>query len=101
MVTVLEADRRAALPVAEKRGTDLRGFVLEPELEMPGGRAREIGDFAFDPDAGKALLEQIPRLAIQLADRERGCLTRVFHGREYKQPAGAFAENSMRVEWSV
>ncbi len=101
MVAVLEADRRAALSVAEKCRADLRGFVLEPEVEVPGRGTREIRDFALDPDAGEALLEQVARLAIQLADRQRGCLTRIFHGREYKQPAEAFAENSMRVKWSV
>ena len=37
---------------------------------MPGGGAREVRDFAFDPDGAEAGFDDAPRLAIQIRDRE-------------------------------
>ena len=101
MVAVLECVRRASLAVAEKSGTDLRRLVLDPEVEVPGGGPREIGDFALDPEPADAPLEQGPDLAVQLADRDRGRLTRVFHGREYSRSVQASAEKSRGVQLHV
>ena len=69
---------------------------------MAGGGAGDVGDFAFDPEAGEAFLEQCFDLAVELADRDCRrhpvALARFFHPREYNQARKAFAENLIGVE---
>ena len=72
LVTVFEPDRWPALPLAEKRRTNLGAVVFEAEIQVPRGRPGEVRNLAFNPDSGDALLKQGLRPAIELADRDCG-----------------------------
>ena len=95
----------AALALAKKCCPDLRGFVFQREIHVPGGGSRKVGDLAFNPKPRQTLLEQSLGLTIELTDCYRGRegirLARIFHAREYIGPCPAFAEIFMRVQWSV
>ena len=57
---------------------------------MTGRRAREVGDFAFDPDIAEHVFEQHPRAAVELADSQdfpvqaESCKGIFNHGAQFK-----------------
>ncbi len=57
---------RRALP--EQRAAYLRPRVLQREVHMARGRAREVGDLALDPDAAEHVFQQHAGAAVELAD---------------------------------
>ncbi|KPW14438.1 Uncharacterized protein ALO42_05453 [Pseudomonas syringae pv. atrofaciens] len=57
---------RCALP--EQRAAYLRARVLQREVHMARGRAREVGDLALDPDAAEHVFQQHAGAAVELAD---------------------------------
>ena len=57
-VTVLEADRRATLSLPEPGRPNLGLFVLQAEIDVPGGGSGQVRDFSFDPDLADAVFEQ-------------------------------------------
>ena len=69
MIAIAEADRRASLALSEKRRSDLRRFVFQPEVDVARGGPGEIGNLALDPEAGESLVEQGLDATIELADR--------------------------------
>ena len=56
--------------VAEHGATHLGLAVLEGEVPVAGGGAREVGDFATDPQEGKGLFQHCFGMAVEFADRE-------------------------------
>ncbi len=88
--TVLQrlAHARGVLP--EQRATHLRAAVLEGEIDVAGRRAREVGDFAFDPDVAEHVFKQHPRAAVELADGQdftvqaKSCKGIFNHGAQFK-----------------
>ena len=51
--------------VAEQGAAHLRGGILEGEIQMPGGRTRQIGELAFYPQQREAAFQQRPRLVVE------------------------------------
>ncbi len=70
LLTVRELEAEAARGHAEHRAAHLRLGVLQRPIEMPGGGAGKVRDFALDPDRAEAGLDDAPRLAVQAGDRE-------------------------------
>src|SRR5580765_7349412 len=54
----------------EHEATQLRAFILEREVEVPGVPDAAIRQFAFDPDLADLLLEGVANADRQLGDRE-------------------------------
>ncbi len=65
---ILQGLAYASGVLPEQRAANLGAAVLEGEIDMAGGRAGEVGDFAFDPDIAEHVLQQHPRAAVELAD---------------------------------
>jgi hypothetical protein len=51
---------------AEHRAAHLRVLVLQREVDVARSRAREVADFALDPDLGKGPFQHFPRERVQL-----------------------------------
>ena len=64
----LEAQPRAAR--LEHRAADECGRVLQRKVEMAGARAREVRDFAFEPDQRQRVFDEVAREAVQRRGRQ-------------------------------
>ena len=64
----LPFERRGA--AAEHDAVGLRGAVLQGEVEMAGGRARQVGELAAHPGQRKAPLERVAHAPQQFRDRQ-------------------------------
>src|SRR5690606_2663397 len=58
-----EARQQVSLP--EHGAANLRGLILQREVPVAGGGARQVRHLAFDPERRQAALEQHPSLAIE------------------------------------
>lgn len=68
VVEVALGDFQAVAAAFEKGAGDLGLRVFEAEVKMAGGGAREVGDFAFDPDAGEVVFEEVADGLVEFAD---------------------------------
>ena len=71
MQAVLGTELDAALLLFEENAADLGAVVLEREIDVAGLGFAAVGDFAFDPDVGEILAEEVADAGGQLADGER------------------------------
>ncbi len=74
----------------EHHGTHAGPRILEREVPMAAGRARDVRQFAADPEPSEASLQQSRGLAIQLRDRDhrRGGRARWCRGRRLRPISG-------------
>jgi hypothetical protein len=60
----------------EHHAIDLGAVVLEREVAVSGGCARQVGDLALHPHEGESPFQRIAHVAQQLRDGDRGCRAR-------------------------
>jgi hypothetical protein len=70
VLAVLQSPADQLRAAAEHDAAHLRGAVLEREVDVPGRRVAEIGDFAGDPAQGKTRFEALAREAIEQRNRD-------------------------------
>ena len=93
---VVRRESQRSVVHAEHRAPHLAALVLEREVDVPGARAREVGDLALDPDGRERLLEN--RTGVEVEARHRvdvagegvrgGGQARIGHAAMLPRPAG-------------
>ena len=76
---ILHGDLQAGGMLAKQGAANLGAIVLQAEIKVPRGGARQIREFAFYPDTRENIFQQLSGAGVELADAEHVALgTKLF-----------------------